>query len=875
MDRPTLIGRERDLVLVARRVEESDWVTLIGPPGVGENALADAVALRVAAPLVAIDARRGIDLAAAQAGRPPGTKVLALAYAPLGLDAEEIVRLAPLDVPTPHADAAAVLASPAVELLLAEARRMGVAVRAPAEAAPALARVARRAGGLPLVLRAAAAGLALWTLDEVAAALLRPSTFPLPGGASLGERLGGAWAGLDADVCATFVRLAPHVDGAPIDHHAAAALRVLVDRGLALRLGEGAPRVRPLAPFAAAALDRAAREEARAARDAHLAAVAARVSELRRLRERASSDAIGALRDLAADTAQALDHAERRGDAALAEIAVRMALEHEEALHGVPTAALLARLEAWSGRAQLPADALVRIALSRAATLLREGEIARAEERLETATRLAEDAHEDTASEAWLALGAHLRDARRDYRAARDAFERAARSGDPLTRARAWSGSAGTLTWEERYGEAVELFSRAIAETRALEAPQLGATLATNLAVARIGHWPSPRARRPRTEDARDARRAAERFERAGERHAACVARQACGLSLVTVLRLREARAELEQMQTFARADGDLRYEAVAELDLGFVALSLGRFEVAQRHLVRGLELADAIDDRLLAGVAHGFVGDLEWERGEHGRARGALGRAVAMLEESAEHASRLALLLAQEAALSGLAPPSRIATLLTDTTHAHHHAIAIYAALHDVRTGAGRADDARVLPWLRAIASLMRTPEPRRGTDGLGVPPVVWLAVRRLVREAHGALRRELLERAWEVTTSATPVLIIDVPAHAVRSPDGAWRDLSRRQRPFALLEAIARPASDGGRTHTVHALVEQVWPGERMLPSAGANRVYAAAATLRKHGGLGDLIVSDAGGYRLSPQVEVVVYRDADPIDPAAHTP
>jgi hypothetical protein len=60
------------------------------------------------------------------------------------------------------------------------------------------------------------------------------------------------------------------------------------------------------------------------------------------------------------------------------------------------------------------------------------------------------------------------------------------------------------------------------------------------------------------------------------------------------------------------------------------------------------------------------------------------------------------------------------------------------------------------------------------------------------------------------------------------------------------------------------VPELLEAGWPGERVLPDAGANRVYVALATLRKMG-LKEVLKSNDSGYFLDPAVPVLVQRTA----------
>jgi hypothetical protein len=78
-------------------------------------------------------------------------------------------------------------------------------------------------------------------------------------------------------------------------------------------------------------------------------------------------------------------------------------------------------------------------------------------------------------------------------------------------------------------------------------------------------------------------------------------------------------------------------------------------------------------------------------------------------------------------------------------------------------------------------------------------------------------------------------------------------WRPLQR------LLERLAeRREIAPGEPLAVESLVAAGWPGERMLPKAGATRVYTAIASLRRLG-LRGMLVRDERGYLLREDVPI----------------
>lgn len=94
---------------------------------------------------------------------------------------------------------------------------------------------------------------------------------------------------------------------------------------------------------------------------------------------------------------------------------------------------------------------------------------------------------------------------------------------------------------------------------------------------------------------------------------------------------------------------------------------------------------------------------------------------------------------------------------------------------------------------------------------------------------------------------------------------PSGAWFDrnsgpridLARRSVLSRMLVVLARQRIERpGQALDVTALCSACWPGERVLPSAAANRVYVAVNGLRRVG-LGAHLERTLDGYRIDPSV------------------
>jgi predicted ATPase/DNA-binding SARP family transcriptional activator len=201
------------------------------------------------------------DLVARLVAAAPGVAVLATSREPLGVVGEHVCPLPALGLPpADETDPAAIVATPAVQLLLERVRQHDPWFDLSAGDAAAVSALVRRLDGLPLAIELAAAQLRVLSLAELLAslddqlALLSSSVRGVPARQrSLRGALDWSWDLLDADQRTAWATLA--VPAARFDQTTAArllaaagyqhqpleALRDLVDRSLLLAERDVAP----------------------------------------------------------------------------------------------------------------------------------------------------------------------------------------------------------------------------------------------------------------------------------------------------------------------------------------------------------------------------------------------------------------------------------------------------------------------------------------------------------------------------------------------------------------------------------------------------------------------------------------------------------
>ena len=371
---------------------------------------------------------------------------------------------------------------------------------------------------------------------------------------------------------------------------------------------------------------------------------------------------------------------------------------------------------------------------------------------------------------------------------------------------------------------------------------------------------------------------------------------------------LDDAASHLQQVLGHARDLGERDLEVAALLAFSDVESRQSHFDAARALLERTVALLERMDDATAEIGARGALARWHVDHASWGEARrqvgfararggdgslpscdllevliehdaGDVGRALAGYErvESAalrEHDTRVA---SESLALCALACAQ---TGLFARAHALLRAAFDLGALgRDAMLWECVADaiDAVAAPGtvLPVRASERVVPDTSSGRamrvlSRVAVEPSVWPGVRAdvdaaavsnaVVRLAARALDHALSENATSSKPIPRDALAVGAGARWFRMPQEQPVSLERR-RPLALiLDHLAAVRIDApGTASSWDAVQEAGWPGERILPSAGAHRVRVAVSTLRKLG-LRDALRTTPEGYLLDPTLRVV---------------
>lgn len=325
--------------------------------------------------------------------------------------------------------------------------------------------------------------------------------------------------------------------------------------------------------------------------------------------------------------------------------------------------------------------------------------------------------------------------------------------------------------------------------------------------------------------------------------------------------RLDEASAHYLEALALLREAGELRLEAIHVANLGLVEQERGNFDRARARFETALQLLTDLGDIRLEAIVLGNLGTLEHEVGDPQAARRVHERALAILRDVGDRRSEalcLGRLCRANAALGWIA----------DATACAQAAERIVSRVPDPLVSEALAID-RAFVWVAAAseagpeheAALQRVHEVLRAARTPTVQRAAWIElsddVRAGVRLLEASLRRQ--GRPPAVTRQGS-ALIVGPDATWLQAPEQSEpQDLSRRTALRLIVSALVEQhRANPGEVLSLDELLAAGWPGQKVVPTAAANRVYVALSALRKMGLRGHLLSRD-GGYLIDPALPV----------------
>ncbi len=307
---------------------------------------------------------------------------------------------------------------------------------------------------------------------------------------------------------------------------------------------------------------------------------------------------------------------------------------------------------------------------------------------------------------------------------------------------------------------------------------------------------------------------------------------------------------------------GDRRLEGIFLTNLGVLEHELEERDDARVHFEAALERLEAAGDERFCAITLGNLGLLDHAEGDLDRARQRHEAALTRLRRMGELRSvalglgRLAAVLAPlgevEDARRQIDEAERILERVGDPVALAAvqlcRGFLAVAAANDARLSGDEATAAERRADVRSMID-----EAREGAPSL------------VAQSDDARMMIRFLESALGESDPSENALIVGAEAGWFRPPAGTWHDLRRKKTLRRVLHRLIeeRVANPGGGL-PVGDLLQAGWPGEKMSPDAGANRVYVVLNKLRKLGLDGSLVRAD-DGYRIDPSV-VVTKTDAE---------
>ena len=428
------------------------------------------------------------------------------------------------------------------------------------------------------------------------------------------------------------------------------------------------------------------------------------------------------------------------------------------------------------------------------------------------------------------------------------AIELAGREGPELEGARYVIDLGSVRYWQQRFDEAVALYARGRSIAARLRAERTEAIALANLCLCHSFAGDDAAAERA-------GRAAVALFEAIDDSGALGTSLGHLGILAYQYGRLDDAERYFGAAAERVAQAGYFEQQTFVSFNLVCVSIARGRLDEAEARL-------DALPALLARSPSPLVAMHLERVSSDLFEARGRFADALAALERGLAIA-RVNTAPDVEAQLE--AQRSRVLARLG----AHDESAAADVRAHEALTKVARpplrAASELVLEhaaWLRArtrgeSSTTERLVAALRPTwEGLGARAQIGVSAADAggVREAALAFFADLDPHARvEVEQCARDpdrtAICVDRVGERARLPGGAELDATTRRNAFRVLRVLAEAGEEGVERD---AIVEGVWPGERMRDDAASNRLHNALAQLRG-AGLAEHLMRDGTRYRL----------------------
>ncbi len=309
-------------------------------------------------------------------------------------------------------------------------------------------------------------------------------------------------------------------------------------------------------------------------------------------------------------------------------------------------------------------------------------------------------------------------------------------------------------------------------------------------------------------------------------------------LGNVCLQRGQSERASAYYEDALSKSPGDdLRLEGVVRGNLAILHQEQGHLELAYTELRRALACLRAVGDRPFEAHLLGYLGAVQHERGQLDGARDAYGRALTVLRE------------VRDLRLEGVFSAARAAVHAQKGSFGHAH--------NDLATAERRLRDVGD-PALLAALELHRAAVSLCEAQGDKSRGALLEATALLDRSAELTKDNDDARFAARMLRRLLPVDAITVGAGgAFFLREGSRVELAGRPTLARILDALAEARlSAEPKPLSPSELLAAGWPGERVLPQAGQNRVRVALTALRNLG-LRTVLLTVEGGHVLDPAI------------------